>query len=53
LEWLRSRGCNEVQGFLLSRPLSAQDLENRYLLAADAQPDVTYAYRNRENEHGR
>ena len=36
LEWLRSRGCNEVQGFLLSRPLSAQDLEKRYLLAADA-----------------
>jgi diguanylate cyclase len=53
LEWLRSRGCNEVQGFLLSRPLSAQDLENRYLLAADAQPDLTYAYRNREIEHGR
>jgi len=41
LEWLRSRGCNEVQGFLLSRPLSAQDLENRYLLTADVQkPDT-------------
>jgi len=40
LEWLRSRGCNEVQGFLLSRPLSAQDLENRYLLSADAQKPV-------------
>jgi EAL domain-containing protein (putative c-di-GMP-specific phosphodiesterase class I) len=37
LEWLRSRGCNEAQGFLLSRSLSAKDLENRYLLAADAQ----------------
>ena len=23
LEWLRARGCHEVQGFLLSRPLSA------------------------------
>jgi len=40
LEWLRSRGCNEAQGFLLSRPLSAKDLENRYLLAADAQQPI-------------
>ena len=40
LEWLRARGCNEVQGFLLSRPLSAQDLENRYLVTADAQKPV-------------
>jgi diguanylate cyclase (GGDEF)-like protein len=40
LEWLRSRGCNEAQGFLLSRPLSAQDLENRYLLTAAAQKSV-------------
>jgi len=41
LEWLRARGCNEVQGFLLSRPLSAQDLENRYLLTVEAQkPDA-------------
>jgi diguanylate cyclase (GGDEF)-like protein len=37
LEWLRSRGCDEVQGFLLSRPLSARDLELRYL----QQPDLT------------
>jgi EAL domain-containing protein (putative c-di-GMP-specific phosphodiesterase class I) len=37
LEWLRSRGCNEVQGFLLSRPLSVQELEDRYLLPANAQ----------------
>ncbi len=35
LEWLRTRGCDEVQGFLLSRPLSAHDLEQRYL----RQPD--------------
>ena len=31
LEWLRARGCDEVQGFLLSRPLSVADLEQRYL----------------------
>jgi diguanylate cyclase len=31
LEWLRARGCEEVQGFLLSRPLSAAELESRYL----------------------
>lgn len=31
LEWLRSRGCNEVQGFLLSRPLTATELEQRFL----------------------
>jgi diguanylate cyclase (GGDEF)-like protein len=32
LEWLRARGCDEAQGFLLSRPLTALDLETRYLL---------------------
>ena len=31
LEWLRSRGCDEVQGFLLARPLSAQQLEEQFL----------------------
>ena len=36
LEWLRARGCDEAQGFLLSRPLSAHDLEQRYLL----QPEL-------------
>jgi diguanylate cyclase len=35
LEWLRSRGCDEVQGFLLSRPLSPSVLEQRYLLRPD------------------
>jgi diguanylate cyclase (GGDEF)-like protein len=30
LEWLRSRGCHEVQGFLLSKPLSAADFEARF-----------------------
>jgi diguanylate cyclase (GGDEF)-like protein len=31
LEWLRARGCHEAQGFLLSRPLSALELERRFL----------------------
>jgi diguanylate cyclase (GGDEF)-like protein len=32
LEWLRRRGCHEAQGFLLSMPLSARDLERRFLV---------------------
>jgi len=35
LEWLRSRGCDEAQGYLLSRPLSAQELESALSKAAD------------------
>jgi diguanylate cyclase len=31
LEWLRERGCHEVQGFLLARPLTAEDFEARFL----------------------
>jgi diguanylate cyclase (GGDEF)-like protein len=31
LEWLRARGCHEVQGYFLSRPLSACDLAERFL----------------------
>lgn len=31
LEWLRARGCHEVQGFLLSRPLPAVALEREFL----------------------
>ena len=38
LEWLRARGCHEVQGFLLSKPLSAQDLEQRLL--QDGTPEA-------------
>jgi EAL domain-containing protein (putative c-di-GMP-specific phosphodiesterase class I) len=30
LEWLRSRGCHEAQGFLLSKPLPPADLEARF-----------------------
>ena len=40
LEWLRERGCDEVQGFLLSRPLSAQELEQRYLLHPEQVADL-------------
>jgi EAL domain-containing protein (putative c-di-GMP-specific phosphodiesterase class I) len=38
LDWLRSRGCNEVQGFLLAQPLTAADLEQRFL--ANMKPGV-------------
>jgi EAL domain-containing protein (putative c-di-GMP-specific phosphodiesterase class I) len=31
LDWLRARGCNEVQGFLLSQPLPPAELERRFL----------------------
>lgn len=30
LEWLRARGCHEVQGFLLSKPLPPAELEARF-----------------------
>jgi diguanylate cyclase len=33
LEWLRQRGCHEAQGYLLSPPLSARSLEERFLTA--------------------
>jgi diguanylate cyclase (GGDEF)-like protein len=36
LEWLRARGCHEAQGFLLSRAVSAAELEGRFLVAAPA-----------------
>jgi diguanylate cyclase (GGDEF)-like protein len=40
LEWLRARGCNEVQGYLLSEPLAAAELERRFLAAPVVQPAV-------------
>jgi diguanylate cyclase len=45
LEWLRRRGCHEAQGFLLSMPLSARDLEQRFLVpqAPDATPPELHA----------
>ena len=39
LEWLRRRGCHEAQGFLLSMPLSARDLEQRFLRGAQQAPE--------------
>jgi diguanylate cyclase (GGDEF)-like protein len=36
LEWLRERGCNEVQGFLLSEPLAPAELERRFLAKSPA-----------------
>jgi diguanylate cyclase (GGDEF)-like protein len=39
LEWLRARGCDEVQGFLLARPLAAAELEERFLRGAAAASD--------------
>ena len=41
LEWLRARGCDEAQGFLLSRPLSAEDLERRFLRDAASFENLT------------
>jgi EAL domain-containing protein (putative c-di-GMP-specific phosphodiesterase class I) len=40
LEWLRRRGCHEVQGFLLSMPLSAQEFERRLLPGAQPPADA-------------
>ncbi len=36
LEWLRARGCEEAQGFLLARPIGAAELEERFLRSAAA-----------------
>jgi EAL domain-containing protein (putative c-di-GMP-specific phosphodiesterase class I) len=36
LDWLGSRGCDEAQGFLLSRPLPAHELEQRFLGSSQA-----------------
>jgi diguanylate cyclase (GGDEF)-like protein len=38
LEWLRRRGCHEVQGYLLARPMTAVVLEERFLAAPAAAP---------------
>jgi diguanylate cyclase (GGDEF)-like protein len=44
LAWLRARGCHEAQGFLLSKPLSANLLTQQYLQMIDpraAEPPAT------------
>ncbi len=38
LDWLRARGCHEVQGFLLSKPLSAADFEARFFPGGRKEP---------------
>jgi diguanylate cyclase (GGDEF)-like protein len=40
LEWLRARGCHEVQGFLLARPLTPEDFEARFLRGPLAATDL-------------
>lgn len=44
LEWLRARGCHEIQGYLLSKPLTPPDLERRFLSHAGAPAELTQAY---------
>jgi EAL domain-containing protein (putative c-di-GMP-specific phosphodiesterase class I) len=39
MEWLRSRGCHEAQGFLLSKPLPPAELEARYF-SNRAEPEL-------------
>ena len=41
LEWLRARGCEEVQGFLLAKPVTAAELEERYLRGVAGDSSVT------------
>jgi EAL domain-containing protein (putative c-di-GMP-specific phosphodiesterase class I) len=43
LEWLRTRGCDEAQGFLLARPLAAADLEERFLRGGAAGASLAQA----------
>lgn len=43
LEWLRARGCHEVQGYLLSKPLAPADLERRFLAHFGAHTELTAA----------
>jgi EAL domain-containing protein (putative c-di-GMP-specific phosphodiesterase class I) len=36
LEWLRARGCHDVQGFLLSPPLPVAEFERRFLQSSSS-----------------
>jgi EAL domain-containing protein (putative c-di-GMP-specific phosphodiesterase class I) len=40
LEWLRARGCHEVQGYLLSQPLTAVEIERQFLTPGTAVVEV-------------
>ncbi len=40
LNWLRSQGCGEAQGFLFSRPMPASDLKSLLGLAGSAPPEL-------------
>jgi diguanylate cyclase (GGDEF)-like protein len=42
LEWLKRRGCQEIQGYLLSMPLSAAHLEAKFLSKGGQEEDQTY-----------
>ena len=42
LEWLKRRGCQEVQGYLLSMPLSAAHLEAKFLCKGGEEEDQAY-----------
>ncbi len=37
LEFLRSEGCDDIQGFLISKPLPAEEFEARFLKNRDGQ----------------
>ncbi len=41
LEWLRARGCHEIQGYLLSKPLAAAELERRFLSSGAVPVELT------------
>lgn len=39
LNWLKAHGCDEAQGYLLAKPLSAMDIETRFCVTkARSQP---------------
>jgi EAL domain-containing protein (putative c-di-GMP-specific phosphodiesterase class I) len=45
LEWLRERGGNEVQGYLLAEPITAAALEQRFLSPLEARDRDALAHR--------
>jgi diguanylate cyclase (GGDEF)-like protein len=40
LERIASEGCTEMQGFLFSKPLPAQEIERRFLSGREARPAI-------------